>query len=280
MSGPQFEPILIRYDGLDAAEHQIELSALGQSLQGASRLIGISANFIITGQYVKKAPALDVRVLAQESKGGCYEVIATIMAVSPPALPFITQMGSAAVEHVVNYILAKFGGKPDHMNRMMDLLETAHQESGQTSRAAIEAMRSTVDTLANAQRPAARQFVTPVGETCATTRIGSITGQAIEIDKPMKDAIIAPDEFEVSEETAYTVLISELDMQTGSCKVSVRGVDDAEHRYASEITDPSVKLPNNPYALAMSAKQWIVVQAKGRISQGELEKLYISNTSE
>ena len=40
-----FPPIVVRYDGLDAERHEIELGALGESLQGVSRIIGVAANF-------------------------------------------------------------------------------------------------------------------------------------------------------------------------------------------------------------------------------------------
>ncbi len=36
---------LIRYDGLDAERHQIELLLLGESLEGVARILGVTGHF-------------------------------------------------------------------------------------------------------------------------------------------------------------------------------------------------------------------------------------------
>jgi hypothetical protein len=66
-----FDPILIRYDGLDATQHEIEISALGESLRGLSRVIGVAANFAATQRYVQHKDALSVRVVARRSCAAC-----------------------------------------------------------------------------------------------------------------------------------------------------------------------------------------------------------------
>lgn len=45
---PLFEPIPIRYDGKDAERHEIELSALADSLKGLSRILAVAGNFAAT----------------------------------------------------------------------------------------------------------------------------------------------------------------------------------------------------------------------------------------
>jgi hypothetical protein len=42
------EPVRIRYDGLDADNHEIELSLLSESLHGISRIISVCSNFAVT----------------------------------------------------------------------------------------------------------------------------------------------------------------------------------------------------------------------------------------
>lgn len=280
MVDSDFQPIMIRYDGLDTSQHRIELGALGESLQGASRLLGVAANYVATGRYVKKLPALSVRILAQETRAECFEVVVMIATLTPgvqPALPFFVKLGSKVVEYIVNFIVAKFSKKPDHMERALGLIETALRENGQTSRAAIDGMRATVEAMAQGQRTAVRQFAAPVGDTCDTARLGSLENAALPINREMKDAITAPDEIQVSAEKTIRVLISELDMQTGGCKVTVEGDDEPDKRHLSEITDPAVKLANNPYAAAMAAQKWLSVRAKAQSKDGELDRFYISD---
>jgi transcriptional accessory protein Tex/SPT6 len=184
------------------------------------------------------------------------------------------------VEHIVTFIIAKFGGRKRDMDRAMDLAEKALEESGATARSAIESMRAVVEKLAEGQRPAARMLVSPVGESCATLRVGSLEHGAIDVDKATRDAIDAPDPVEVSSERTFRVLITELDLQTKACKVSLHDDEDAEKRHPGEITDPILNLPNNAYVSAMAAQRWIDVRGKAQSKEGELDKLYISNTIE
>ena len=70
----EFEPIVLRYDGLEAERHVIELGSLGQSIQGASRLLGSAGSIVVTGQFAKQTNALAVPVLAGSLKpiaGNC-----------------------------------------------------------------------------------------------------------------------------------------------------------------------------------------------------------------
>lgn len=273
-----FEPIRIRYDGLDADRHQIELTCLGESLIGASKLLGVAGHFAITGKYVKKAPALSVRVMAQPPKAECYEIIGLLVSLNG-ALPFSPEATTKLVQQIVTYILAKFGGRRDIAERAMDLAETAIQEMGATSRAHAEVTKAAIDLLAEGQRHAARQLVAPVGVTCQTLQLGAPDRGAIEVDKPMRDAICAQEPVETMDELTYQVFISELDMQTHSCKVSLLQDNDPSVRYSGEITDPVVTAANNPYSLAMAKKQWISVRGKAQLKNGVFDKLYISNTA-
>jgi hypothetical protein len=281
MTTERFEPIKIRYDGLDAENHQIDLVTLGRSLEGAGQLIAVAAHYVLTGQYVKKAPALAVRVLAQEPEAKCYEIVAHITALAAtlstamPPLPFWKELGTPAVEHVVNFILAKFSGRKTDMEKFMNLLETMLQENGQTTRAALDANVRVVELMANAQRPAARRFVAPIGESCAIAAIGS-SERALPVDKAVKDAILAPAPSVISDATISLVLISELDMETGGCKVRFQQGEESDTRIPCEITDPIVKLAKNPYATAMKEVTWLNVRYKAQIKDGDIEKLYIS----
>lgn len=283
----RFQPIIIRYDGLDADRHELELSLLGTSLQGAAQLIGVAANIVATGRYVKKSPALAVRVHALAATGHCYEIVAIISTIQPvihpfiqPALPLVKELGSKAVEAIVNYVIAKFAGRPSDMETTLQVVETAMQEQGATSRAAIDAMRDVVRTMADAQRPAARKFVSPIGQSCATALLGSPTNGAIPIDRPMKDAINSEGTPEITDERTYRVLISELDIQAHSCKLSVEGDDDVDRRYPADITDPVVAIPHNVYVTAMAAQKWMFIRAKTRIVDGDLDRFYISNATD
>lgn len=273
-----FQPIRIRYDGLDADRHQLELTSLGESLVGASKLLSVAGHFALTGKYVKKTPALSVRVLAQPPQAKCYEIIGILYTLTG-ALPLAPEAATKLVQHIVTYILAKFGGRKDLAERAMELAETAIREMGTTARAHAEVTKAAIDLLAQGQHHAARQLVAPVGLTCSTLRVGSPELETLEVDKPIRDAICAPEPVDITDEMTYQVFISELDMQKRTCKVSLLQDNDPEVRYPGEITDPVILTANNPYSLAMAQKQWMSVRGKAQMKNGQFDKLYISNTA-
>jgi hypothetical protein len=277
---PDFQPIILRYEGLEADAHVIDLFQLGQSIQGASRLIGSAGSIVITGQFAKRAPALSVRVLAGPPQAHCYEFAAIIATISPAAVPMLPiikdaaqNAASKAVTGIVNFALARFGGRMTEAGALQAVAIKAMEEVGHTSRAAIEAMERVV----TSQRPAARLFASPVGQSCAIAQIGRSQDGAVAIDKATRDAIDAPETLEVGPTAVYEILISELDLKNRTCKFALRDDDNDDARYNGEITDPVIRQPHNPYSAALDDQKWIPVKGKPQLKDGDIERLYISD---
>jgi hypothetical protein len=276
----EFLPIVIRYDGLDADGHMIDLGLLGRSIQGASRLLGSAGSLVVTGQFTKQSKAFSVRILAGQPQAHCWElpaIIATILPVATPMLPTLkdmaTKAATKAVTGIVNYAISRAGGRSKEAEMARDIAIKSLEEMGHTSRIAIEAMERVV----TAQRPAVKLFVAPVGDSCNFARIGDPEYGAISVDVATRAVIDAPQVAEILETREYEILISEFDLKNHSCKFSLRNQDDPNHRYNGEITDPVAHLPKNPYSTALDNQQWIWVRAKALIKNGELEKLFISD---
>jgi hypothetical protein len=277
-----FLPIIIRYDGLDADRHVIDLGHLGRSLHGASRLLGSAGSIVITGQFAKQTHALSVRVLAGQPQAHCWElpaIIATIMPAVTPMLPAFkeaaTSAATKAVTGIVNYAISKIGGRNKEADMARDTAIKALEEMGHTSRATVEAMERVV----LAQRPAIKMFVSPVGESCNFARIGDPSFGAISVDTAARETIDAPEPVEIRETMEYEILITEFDYKNRSCKFSTRDQVNSNDRFNGEITDPVAQAPKNPYSAALDNQRWIWVRAKAQIRDGELEKLYISDLS-
>ncbi|MHC1947305.1 hypothetical protein IF803_23270 [Bradyrhizobium sp. UFLA06-06] len=276
----EFEEIILRYDGLDADSHVIELGTLGQSIQGASRLLGSAGSIVLTGQFAKHTSALSVRVLAGQPRAHCWELPAILVSVAPvvtPLLPTIKEAAKVAatkaVTGIVNFAISTVGHKPKEAEMAKEVAVKALEEMGHTSRTAIEAM----ERLAMSQRPAVRLFVSPVGESCSIARIGDPNFGAIAVDQEMRRSIESSEPIEISASAEYDVLISEFDLKNRSCKFSLRDQDDPNDRFNGEITDPVAQLPQNPYSDALNSQRWIRVRAKAQLKNGELEKLFISD---
>jgi hypothetical protein len=187
-------------------------------------------------------------------------------------LPFFEPAAKKAIEAIVNYTIARFTNKPNEADIIADVAKTALEQMGMTSRAAIEASAR----ISEGNKPAVRQFIVPIGDTCLTARIGHEENGALLFDQNDRDAIEA-DTVEIGDETLFEVLITELDLQNGTRKFNFRQEGD-DKRYAGIITDPALVMPNNPYSLALAQKRWLEVSGKPEIRDGEMTRLHISNS--
>jgi hypothetical protein len=273
------EPIIIRYDGIDAAGHQIDLALLGTSLQGASRLIGVAAHISLTGVYVSRSPALAVRVLAGQSHDGCYEVPVWLTGMIP-ILPLLSdqgrQLGKQALEAIVNYILTKQGGSSKAAEMALDTAQQAIAANRDVTLEALQVAKAVVQ-AGDDQRPASRQFASPVGATVSTATLGD-PERAFVVDQNAKAQIEQRPSVDIGPSQQFRVKVSELDIVTGSCKVEIHG-DDSGLRIDGDIVDPVVNDPHSPYSAALDAQDWIAVTAKPHIKDGEISKLTISDTA-
>lgn len=278
MAGIPFgEPITIRYDGLDADEHTIELVALGQSIQGVGRIIGVAANFAATSKFVKHQDALSVRVVATPPQAHCFEITAILQWLDQSST--VSSIVGGLTVTLVSYVFAKLAGNKAEMKELRAALEVAIRELGNRDQKIIDRLLDTVDQMASSLKPAAKQAVTPIGKTASTLTISGAGKQSIPVGVAEKEAIESVEPPEISEETTFTVRFHEMNFDNKSCRVSFHDDPDTEQRTSATITDPAAMLPNNPYAQAFASQLYISVKGKAAFRNGEIEKLYISDIS-
>jgi hypothetical protein len=276
----EYEPIVLRYEGLDTADHRIDLAQLGHSLQGAAQLLGTAASIVETGSYAKRTSTMSVRILAGTPRGGSWEIPAIIMSVLPLAdqqsifAEYAKKLATAATTKIISFALSRFASaKPCDTAMAIQTVEKAMAEVGQSSRHAIDAVLR----MAEQQRTPIRQLAYPVGISCETLMVGSVTNGAIPIDRSLRAAIDAPEELDVQPSAHHQILISEMDRVNQSCKFAFLGEEDAERRIAGEITDPIIQTPSDPYSAAFSEQKWITVVGKLQTRKGSADKLFISD---
>jgi hypothetical protein len=285
MSVSEIEIVPIRYDGLDAEVHELDLFKLGESLQGMARVLGVVAHFAVTGEYVQKASSLDVRVLAhEEPKANCFTVQAALQFAQQQQL---FQGGAGVIiAAVIAWGTARASNKTEEMraikdslDKAMTLLATGQTVAAQQQTIAIDRVMQTVERLAEGLRPALRQAVEPVGRSCSVMTIGDAkVGRATVIDVPTAEAIRAVLPDEILPEEVYSVRITELDLENRTGKVRLE--HDDQSRIRAEFTDPVLATEGNPYLRAFMAMENLRVRAKAVMREGELHALYISNTAE
>lgn len=268
------EPILIRYDGLDADRHEIEMAALAESLRGLSRIIGVCGNLAAAGKFVQHKDALSVRVVVRPAQAHCFELVAALTWISENPLVSATIAGLTTT--LIAYVFKRAAGQREEMKQLRGALDLAIKELGTRDQPVVDKLLSTIDKMADALRPAARQAVAPIGETAKTLTVGG-TGSAnrVTVGAAEKAAILSDVPVEVGDERDYRIVITELDMDAGTCKVAL--ADEPENRYAGRITDPAFSSPNNRYVLAMAAREPLRVRAKATLRDGTIDRLFISD---
>lgn len=271
----------IRYEGGDASNKEIDLNQLGQSLQGFARVLAVSAHFCKTGKYNKQFESLSVRVSAKPvAEHHCYEISATIEAIAS-SKELWSGLGTAVFMAVVGYVFNR--RKEQEMKHLSAALDKAlgMQERTADQMAQSQAqMLATIERLAQALTPAARQALAPVGQSIDHISVHQETGTpdatVLRLDKDTKESLQARSDNTITQTRDYSGVISELDMLTGACKVSLES--DPETRIVASITDPVGQQPGNAYATAMKDLAIVRFRAKAEVDQdGNIAKLYISD---
>jgi hypothetical protein len=266
------EDIPIRYDGLDAASHQIELNSFGESLQGMARVLAVTGNLIVTGRYVKQYQAQDIRVLVREPEANCVTVHAMLQ--FAPQQQIFAGVGDTILGALLAWLFGRAANRRDEMKALKDSLDKAIAALASNNQQMVGALTTAVDRMADGLRPAIRQAVQPIGTTCNKMTIGG----AVVIDEASAAAIRSDEGDEVGEEKTWRIRITELDLESQSAKVRLADDADQEHRIKARITDPAFAVSPNPYAAALVSQTDISVRAKATLRDGDIAQLYISNT--
>lgn len=262
----------IRYDGLDAERHQIDLNLLGESLQGAGRILATVGHFVATQQYQRQLQTLDVKVYVDEPKANCWTIPAMLTFAKEQQL--FAGIAAVVLAPILTWIFAKASNDRAEMKAVKDSLDKAiAQLAGQNSEL-IPKLLATVDKLAESLRPSVRSMVAPIGRTCTHVTVGG----APPIDPIKATAIRAPVPDEVTHERAWDIVITEMDHEGSTAKVRLvdeNGMDD--RRVKAVITDPLLEILGNPYVQAFAAHAEIRVRGKAVLRDGEIQTLHISD---
>jgi len=267
--------LVIRYDGLDADQHMVEIGDLATSLRGLGRIMTVTGTFAAQQKLMERSSSRPVRVLVGPPKDGCVTIEAALTWLDQSAFVSSTVSGLAVI--LIVYVFKSAAGQREEMKHLRASLETAIKELGHRDQPVVERLLDTIDRMAGVLKPAAKQAVAPIGRSAGTMQIGEqgSSGGGIVLGKPERDAIEAIDPPEIGEETSLMVRFSEMNWDTRTCKVQLESEPDL--RYSAEITDPAALVPNNAYAEAFAAQSVLQVRAKPTLRNGVVERWYISN---
>lgn len=267
-------PIFIRYDGLDADAHVVEISDLATSLKGLGRILTVVGTFAVNQKLMERSSARPVRIVAGPPRDGCVTFQLAMTWLDQHQFIGATVSGMAVL--LVGYVFKRAAGQKEEMKHLREALEVAIRELGHRDEPIIARLLDTVDRMADVLKPAARQAVAPVGRTAGTLTVGEggSAGRQVVVDKAERDAIDAASPIEIGPEETIGFLFTEMNLDSRTCKVSTDLANPA--RYAADITDPEILTPHNAYADAFAAQRMLTVRAKPTLRDGAVERWYIS----
>lgn len=269
---PGIAPLILRFEGGDAKNHQIDLRLLGESLQGFGRCFAVAANFAVTGTPAQHADALEVRVVATPTpEHNCFEIWALVK----PILESKELWSGAAgltLGPIVGYIFSK--RTKDEMKHLADALK----QSMGGNQEVTERLLTTVEKLAEALNPSVRKALTPISRSCEEIGLYSGNNKIQNMDAETKKVFAARTSKIADHSKQFVGVISEFDMHTGTCKVLLEG--EAE-RVPAKVLDPVFSIANNVYVESMAAVVPLKFIAKYELDdEGKLARLHIFDTAE
>lgn len=266
--------ISLRFDGLDADSHEIDLFALGESLQGFARIISTVGHFAVTHTYSKNFSAHCVKTVAKEPIASCYKLDLVLNWVQQNQI-FAGSVGTL-LGVLIPFLFNRHKHKTEEMKMIKDSLDKAITALGNRDQAVIDRLASTIEKMAEELRPAARQAVSPVGVSCETISIIDTQNKQVygKLNISDKDAVSVLTEKELTGIREFNVTLSEMDKERATCKIKL---PDIEYRINAEIADPAFDIPNNDYLSAFTTGKQLTVQGKATLKNGEINKLYIMN---
>lgn len=268
--------LTLRFDGLDASSHQIDLYSLGESLQGFARILSTVGHFSATQEYSKNFSIHVVKTYAQEVRANCFSVDMVINWVQQNQI--FSGSAGAVLAVILPWIFSRHKNKTEEMKLLKDSLDKAIEQLGNRDQEVINRLTSTIEKMAEELRPAARQAVYPIGQSCKTISIfdkGKNKPIGV-INEQDKEEISKLQDGEVTGIQEFNIVISELDKQKATCKVSVNGAD---KRISASISDPLINTPDNVYYKAFVSNEILKVTGKAIIKDGDIYKLVIIDAS-
>jgi hypothetical protein len=275
----------VRFDGLDAKHHQIDMKQLGKAMIGLDRAISDSVFLATEGRLPRAQEQRSLVVLVEAPRAACVEILGVVETISgflPIAIQILAENGTKFVFEYLSFLFKFRGGKrreaDEHLMEAHRLLcedrkderRSVYENEAQWREHSVRL----VETMANALK----DVVSPVGRTAETLSLAAPDGRLpTVIDVPMAEALRSKQPLDVGEMTRMRLRVDGIIKHSRLLKVVIDG---EPGRYVNaEVRDPVFDTVPNVYTDAVSSDVALEVDAKPTYRDGELVKLHIMNAA-
>lgn len=287
----------MKYEGLDANRHLLDATQYAKSVDGASRLYRLISHYCLYGEVLASRQHSDIRCFSAPPKEGSFEQTLVILTGLTHQIPAFADVYKKAFDwltsQVMAYVKKALSGNSDVKELVEVIKEQARQSSDlnhvmanglikandnahQTTERLTEKLLATLPLLVEAARTPMRNALAPIGKSCDQITQFADSDHPVEITEPEALAIRSNGEVSVGEPGDYVISrIYALSVDTGVCRVEIEGYFGSVH---GKITDIALSFPNNAYTKAMGSHASLKVRARPVFKDGELHRLFITET--
>ena len=279
------DAFFVRYDGLDATNHRLDMRRFGEAMVGIDRVVSFGLVAFANNRLPKKRERFPLQLRAQPPVEGSFNVPAILEPTLALGLPLVHELFNTALRDIVwrwlSLVLNMTGGREKdaepHFMRLSDILQEMHKAQAVSE----ERNRQFLLEVLRISIPATKGIVAPVGASAETLEIKS-SADATEstlVDTPMADVIRSSEKLEVGDMEPFTVRVDGLIHHRQQLKIEH---PDIPGTYISaDVRDPAFLESDNVYLRAMNVRGLLNVLAKPtRKQDGSLHRLYIMDASE
>ena len=208
----------IKYDGLDADKHHIDMRRLGESIVGFDKIINTGLVALSEFRLPKKGERYPVQLRASEPRPGSFELVAELGPSVAGVLPLVHEMFYTGAGEIMwrwtSWVLSMAGGREKeadpHFLELMDLTREIHRGRFESEEANRQFLLSVLDKIL----PAVRGAVAPVGPSCDSVSVShgepSLEAPRTSVDVVMADAIRSKEKLEVGDMETMRVKVDGL----------------------------------------------------------------------
>jgi len=259
----------IRFDGLDADDHVIDMRYFGEALIGLERTLSLGLNTLATGSVPSSRGKLVLAIRATPPRDGCVQFDAVVemsKGVLPLLKPVLISAGAKLAMHLVGAVVKRWAGQKKQakveVEAMLDLMRLEKDDR--------QREREHIERVIELSRPAAAQIVAPIGRSCEFLSLAANDDTTV-FDVPMAQAVRSKSDLEVGEMETLLLRVDGVVVHSRSLKVE--DPNEPGHFVSAEVRDPAFTDGENIYT--QSVTKMLEVQAKATYRDGRLYRLHI-----
>lgn len=270
-------PHNIRYLGGLADENIIDCYELSKSISGASKISNSIIHFISEGRVPKGNYKKTFRCVTEVPRPGSYELLLCFIPIAGHSSLYTEEIIKSTqflFQSLWGFIINPQRQNTEQMKNTIDGFVEVNRQNQETIRTMSSDHKEVLQELVKSNRGNARDYVSPVGNSCDQIHNHFDGDFYINIDINIAKDIRSRTE-EIGEETDYICnRMTRLNLETGHCRLELLN---SGGKVTGWIFDSTLKEPGNVYSAALNEQFPLILSARAKVIDGKIKELYITN---